>query len=81
MMKPVIRDLLASDIGSAVRLLEECRSLPDSKPADIAQHALLAGASIRIGTNLIPELIGHQKGQLRAGTLLGLVGPAIQLLH
>jgi len=36
-MKPVIRDLLASDIGSAVRLLEECRSLPDTKPADIAQ--------------------------------------------
>ena len=36
-MKPVIRDLLASDIGSAVRLLEECRTLPDSKPADIAQ--------------------------------------------
>lgn len=36
-MKPVIRDLLASDIGSAVRLLEECRGLPDSKPADIAQ--------------------------------------------
>ena len=36
-MKPVIRDLLASDIGSAVRLLEECRGLPDTKPADIAQ--------------------------------------------
>ena len=37
MMKPVIRDLLASDIGSAVRLLEDCRGLPDTKPADIAQ--------------------------------------------
>ncbi|MEJ6514137.1 MAG: bifunctional GNAT family N-acetyltransferase/ATP-binding protein [Acidimicrobiia bacterium] len=36
-MKPVIRDLLASDIGAAVRLLEECRILPDTKPADIAQ--------------------------------------------
>ena len=36
-MKPVIRDLLASDIGSAVRLLEDCRGLPDTKPADIAQ--------------------------------------------
>jgi ATP-dependent 26S proteasome regulatory subunit len=36
-MKPVVRDLLASDIGSAVRLLEECRGLPDTKPADIAQ--------------------------------------------
>jgi transitional endoplasmic reticulum ATPase len=36
-MKPVIRDLLLSDIGPAVRLLEECRALPDTKPADIAQ--------------------------------------------
>lgn len=36
-MKPVIRDLLLSDIGPAVRLLEDCRGLPDSKPADIAQ--------------------------------------------
>jgi ATP-dependent 26S proteasome regulatory subunit len=33
----VIRDLLSTDIGPAVRLLEECRSLPDTKPADIAQ--------------------------------------------
>ena len=33
----IIRDLLSSDIGPAVRLLEECRSLPDTKPADIAQ--------------------------------------------
>ncbi|MFM8563191.1 MAG: ATP-binding protein [Acidimicrobiia bacterium] len=33
----IIRDLLPSDIGSAVRLLEECRLLPDTKPADIAQ--------------------------------------------
>ncbi len=36
-MTHVIRDLLLSDIGPAVRLLEECRGLPDSKPADIAQ--------------------------------------------
>ena len=36
-MKPVIRDLLLSDVGPAVRLLEECRNLPDTKPADIAQ--------------------------------------------
>lgn len=36
-MSLVIRDLLSSDIGPAVRLLEECRSLPDTKPADIAQ--------------------------------------------
>ena len=36
-MSVVIRDLLSSDIGPAVRLLEECRSLPDTKPADIAQ--------------------------------------------
>jgi transitional endoplasmic reticulum ATPase len=36
-MMPVIRDLLLSDIGPAVRLLEECRSLVDTKPADIAQ--------------------------------------------
>ena len=34
---PIIRDLLLSDIGSAVRLLEECRGLADTKPADIAQ--------------------------------------------
>ena len=34
---PVIRDLLLPDIGSAVRLLEECRGLADTKPADIAQ--------------------------------------------
>lgn len=36
-MSVVIRDLLPTDIGPAVRLLEECRSLPDTKPADIAQ--------------------------------------------
>ena len=36
-MMPVIRDLLLSDIGPAVRLLEECRGLADTKPADIAQ--------------------------------------------
>jgi transitional endoplasmic reticulum ATPase len=36
-MMPVVRDLLLSDIGSAVRLLEECRGLSDTKPADIAQ--------------------------------------------
>ncbi len=36
-MKPVIRDLLLTDIGPAVRLLEECRGLADTKPADIAQ--------------------------------------------
>jgi AAA+ superfamily predicted ATPase/GNAT superfamily N-acetyltransferase len=36
-MMPVIRDLLVSDIGSAVRLLEDCRGLADTKPADIAQ--------------------------------------------
>lgn len=36
-MLPIIRDLLVSDIGPAVRLLEECRGLPDSKPADVAQ--------------------------------------------
>jgi ribosomal protein S18 acetylase RimI-like enzyme len=36
-MSVVIRDLLLSDIGPAVRLLEECRSLADTKPADIAQ--------------------------------------------
>ncbi|MEY4895340.1 MAG: hypothetical protein RI890_139, partial [Actinomycetota bacterium] len=36
-MLPVIRDLLLSDIGPAVRLLEECRGLPDTKPADVAQ--------------------------------------------
>jgi len=29
--------LLPSDIGQAVRLLEECRLLPDTKPADIEQ--------------------------------------------
>ena len=36
-MLPVIRDLLLSDIGPAVRLLEECRVLPDTKPVDVAQ--------------------------------------------
>ena len=36
-MLPVIRDLLLSDIGPAVRLLEECRGLPDTKPVDVAQ--------------------------------------------
>jgi hypothetical protein len=36
-MKPVIKDLLSSDIGSAVLLLQECRGLADTKPADIAQ--------------------------------------------
>ncbi len=36
-MKPVIRDLLLTDIGPAVRLLEDCRGLADTKPADIAQ--------------------------------------------
>ena len=36
-MSVVVRDLLSSDIGPAVRLLEECRSLPDTKSADIAQ--------------------------------------------
>ena len=36
-MKPVIRDLLSSDIARAVRLLEECRGLADTKPADIIQ--------------------------------------------
>ena len=36
-MLPVIRDMLLSDIGPAVRLLEECRGLPDTKPVDVAQ--------------------------------------------
>jgi hypothetical protein len=36
-MSVVIRDLLSTDISPAVRLLEECRSLPDTKPADFAQ--------------------------------------------
>lgn len=36
-MSAVIRDLLLTDIGPAVRLLEECRMLADTKPADIAQ--------------------------------------------
>ncbi len=36
-MMPLIRDLLLSDIGPAVRLLEDCRGLVDTKPADIAQ--------------------------------------------
>jgi ATP-dependent 26S proteasome regulatory subunit len=36
-MSVVIRDLLLTDIGPAVRLLEECRTLADTKPADIAQ--------------------------------------------
>jgi transitional endoplasmic reticulum ATPase len=36
-MMPIIRDLLLSDIGPAVRLLEDCRGLADTKPADIAQ--------------------------------------------
>ena len=36
-MKPVVRDLLLSDIAQAVRLLEDCRGLADSKPADIVQ--------------------------------------------
>jgi len=33
-MSVIIRDLLLSDIGPAVRLLEECISLADTKPAD-----------------------------------------------
>ena len=36
-MSVIVRDLLSSDIGPAVRLLEECRSLPDTKQTDIAQ--------------------------------------------
>jgi AAA+ superfamily predicted ATPase/GNAT superfamily N-acetyltransferase len=36
-MSPIIRDLLLTDIGPAVRLLEECRGLPDTKPVDVAQ--------------------------------------------
>jgi transitional endoplasmic reticulum ATPase len=36
-LKPVIRDLLLTDVGPAVRLLEECRGIADTKPADIAQ--------------------------------------------
>jgi len=36
-MSVVIRDLLLTDIGPSVRLLEECRNLSDTKPADIAQ--------------------------------------------
>lgn len=36
-MFPVVRDFLPSDIGPAVRLLEECRGLPDTKSVDIAQ--------------------------------------------
>ena len=36
-MLPIIRDLLLSDIGPAVRLLEECRGLPDTKHVDVAQ--------------------------------------------
>jgi GNAT superfamily N-acetyltransferase len=36
-MAIVVRDLLASDVSGAVRLLEECRGLADTKPADIAQ--------------------------------------------
>ena len=33
----MIRDLLPSDIGAAVSLLEECRGIPDTKPADVAR--------------------------------------------
>ncbi|MEY2774833.1 MAG: hypothetical protein RL218_58 [Actinomycetota bacterium] len=36
-MLPIIRDLLLPDIGSAVRLLEECRDLPDTKPVDVVR--------------------------------------------
>ena len=36
-MTPIIRDLLLTDLGPAVRLLEECRGLPDTKPADVVQ--------------------------------------------
>lgn len=36
-MAVVVRDLLASDVSGAVRLLEECRGLADTKPADLAQ--------------------------------------------
>jgi transitional endoplasmic reticulum ATPase len=36
-MAVVVRDLLAGDVSGAVRLLEECRGLADTKPADIAQ--------------------------------------------
>jgi hypothetical protein len=51
-MLPVIRDLLLSDIGPAVRLLEECRGLPDTKPGDVdlaAQRAAAAFDRIREG--------------------------------
>ncbi len=39
-MKPIMRDLLLSDIGQSVRLLEDCRGLPDTKPADIPQFVI-----------------------------------------
>lgn len=32
----VIRDYVASDLTSAIRLLEQCRTQPDTKPVDIA---------------------------------------------
>ncbi|MEX1218043.1 MAG: bifunctional GNAT family N-acetyltransferase/ATP-binding protein [Acidimicrobiales bacterium] len=36
-MKPIIRDLLSSDIAAVVRLFDDCRGLEDTKPVDVAQ--------------------------------------------
>lgn len=36
-MAVLVRDLVATDVSGAVRLLEQCRGLPDTKSADIAQ--------------------------------------------
>ena len=65
-MSVIIRDLLLSDIGPAVRLLEECRSLADTKPADIAQFV----SDVSSGAPGVVALHGEQiVGVIQARTV------------
>jgi hypothetical protein len=65
-MSVIIRDLLLSDIGPAVRLLEECRSLADTKPADIAQFV----NDVSSGAPGVVALLGDQiVGVIQARTV------------
>ncbi len=73
----IVRDYVASDLTAALRLLEECRSQPDTKPVDIAHFV----SDVASGSPVVVAVAGGPSGDTVVGLISARIGNDDAWIH
>lgn len=73
----VVRDYVASDLTSALRLLEECRGQPDTKPVDIAHFV----SDVSSGSPVVVAVAPGAGGDAVVGLISARIGNDDAWIH